>query len=480
MELSDAQIIEGVLAEFYPLCAIPHGSGNERAAADYLENRLRALGARVQRDGLHNLWADVPAAPGREGEPVAALQAHIDMVCAAGQEGYDPRTSPIEARVQDGWLSAGGRSSLGADCGAGVALILWLLGQRLSHPPLRVLLTTQEEVGMNGVQALDPGSVAGVRDFINLDGFVLDRVVAGSAGGTREHYARPLETVPAPAGKAYRITLSGLAGGHSGFDIGQKRGNAVLWMGEMLRRLQTRTPFAIASFAGGGAFNAIPYQCEAEIVAAVSIEDAVEEFARDITRRHAHTDPKAAFSVQPCPMPARVWTGEITGGLLTLLGGFADGVYAMHPALPGTVSDSSNLGRVYEEDGALCLDAMIRFMDETAEAALRQSHRLVAAMCGFAGAVRTRYPAWPLRPQSALAARMQALYRRHLGRAPQVAAQHVGLEPSYFLAKNPEMDCVSLGMDIEGCHSPDERWRLASIPPLARVLAEYLSGPAGN
>lgn len=158
-----------------------------------------------------------------------------------------------------------------------------------------------------------------------------------------------------------------------------------------------------------------------------------------------------------------------------MLGGFADGVYAMHPELKGTVSDSSNLGHVYEENGAICLDAMIRAMDKMAEYALHQSHMLVAGMCGFAGAVYARYPAWPAKADGALVQRMSELYHGQTGKKPRVLAQHVGLEPSFFLAKNPEMDCVCMGMDIEGCHSPEERWKLDSIPPLAHMLLEYLA-----
>lgn len=480
MSFTDQEMIDGVLAAFYSLCAIPHGSGQEQALADYLERKLRDWNASVQRDAMHNLWADVPGTAGLENAFRIALQAHIDMVCAAGAPDYDAASSPIETRIVDGWLSTGGRSSLGADCGAGVALILWLLEQEIPHPPLRILFTVQEETGLNGAREIDAQSVQGVTELINLDGFSSQRILVGAAGGTREHYARALETVPSPAGKPYRITISGLTGGHSGFDIDKRRGNAILWMGELLRRLQTKTPFAIASLAGGQAFNAIAYECQAEIVTAVSIEQEAAAFAQEIQDRHAATDPQAKITIEPCEMLERVWAGSVTSGLLTLLGGFADGVYAMHPELPGVVSDSSNLGRVYEQDGALCLDAMIRFMDPQAEMALRQSHQLVAGMCGFAGTVRTRYPAWPAQPQSALAERMRQLHEQYVSGEPQIVAQHVGLEPSYFYAKNPNLACVGLGMDIEGCHSPEERWRLDSIPPLAKMLLEYLARPAAN
>ena len=477
MQQTDQQIIDSVLAEFLPLCQIPHSSKHEQAVSEYLTAQLKKLGLQVQHDAIWNIWADAPASAGREDEPMIALQAHMDMVCAAGIPDFHPLTNPIQVETKDGWLSTNGRSSLGADCGAGIALILWLLGQNwISHPPLRIIFTVQEEIGLLGAMEIPKECVDHVSILLNLDGFALNRILVGSAGGMREHYARAVEWVPSPAGKAYQIKLSGFTGGHSGFDIGEKRANAVILMGEVLRRLQTKTPFAIAAFSGGEAFNAIPYQCTAVIISAVSIENAIAEMKQNILARHRHTDPNGSLEVIPCDAPPQVWAGSVTAGFLTLLGGFADGVYAMHPKLADCVSDSSNLGHVYLENDVLCLDAFIRFMDTSAEYALHQSHSLVAGMCGFSGTVRTRYPAWNTENHH-LASRMAALYHEQTGKEMQILAQHVGLEPSYFIAKNPEMECVCLGMDIEGCHSPDERWRLGSIPVLGRMLAAYLANP---
>lgn len=473
--ITDRKIIDGVLDEFMPLCEIPHGSGNERALSDYLADRLTALGAQVKRDAAWSIWADVPASNGREQQAVVALQAHMDMVCAAGTPEYRPHIDPIAAVEQDGWLSTGGRSSLGADCGAGVALILWLLGQKISHPPLRILFTVQEEIGLIGAQEIPMESVKGVSALINLDGFALNRILIGAAGGMREHYARRIELTPAPnGGAAYRLSLSGFLGGHSGFDIDKKRANAILVMGEVLRLLQTKVPFAVAEFAGGETFNAIPYRCTARIVCEKPAEDLLRTLADEVLERYRQAEPRAEMEIAACSCPQEVWGSEVTAGLLTLLGGFADGVYAMHPDLAGTVRDSSNLGHAYEEGGEICFDAMIRFMDPNAEYALHQSHMLIAAMCGFAGAVRTRYPAWPVKRGSALVKHMSELYRKQTGKDAHVIAQHVGLEPSFLLEKNPEMDCIGMGMEIANCHSPDERWKLDSIPVLARILCSYL------
>lgn len=474
MEFSDAQIIDGVLAEFMPLCAIPHASRQEKAISDYLMKRLQDLGAAVERDSIYNIWASVPATKGRENEPIVALQAHMDMVCAAGVPDYDAKTSPIAAVRQDGWLSTNGRSSLGADCGAGVAMILWLLAQDFPHPPLRVIFTVREEIGLAGARDMAPECVAGVKSFINLDGFALKRILIGAAGGLREHYGRAITYASAPSGQAYRVTISGLTGGHSGFDIGSKRANAILCMGDFLRQMQTQIPFALVSLRGGEAFNAIPYQCEAVIVATAPIDGLIAEFGKELRRRHGHTDPNATIAAQPCDMPEKAWTTGVAASTLTLLGGFADGVYAMHPELPDTVSDSSNLGRIYVEDDTVCLDAMIRSMDVEAEKALHHSHEMTAGMCGFIGRILTQYPAWPAAPHSELATKMQELYRKYGEGEPEIIAQHVGLEPSYFQAMNPEMNSVCMGMEIHGCHSPEERWKLDSIPTLGRMLMEYL------
>ena len=263
----DLQIINQVLEEFYKLCEIPHQPKNEKQLSDMLKKYLAEFSENILQDDLGNIWADIPASNGFENMPRIALQAHIDMVYAVGQN--PDKTGKILTKIENGCLTTGGTSSLGADCGAGVAVIFWLL-KNIKHCPLRVILTVQEEIGLVGASKISNESVENINYLINLDGFSANRLIIGAAGGMREHFSRPMQLVNSPDGKSYEITISGLSGGHSGFDIDKNRGNAVLILGEILRKLQTKTPFAVAHFEGGETFNAIPYTASAKIITAIS------------------------------------------------------------------------------------------------------------------------------------------------------------------------------------------------------------------
>lgn len=468
------QVTNDILEEFYKICNIPHVSRQEKQLSDFLKSELEPFCENVEQDELGNIWADIKASEGFENLPVIALQAHIDMVYAMGE---NPSTDgKILTKIQDGYLTTGGTSSLGADCGAGIAIILWLI-KNVKHAPLRIILTVQEEIGLIGACKISNDCTKDVKYLINLDGFVSNKLTIGCAGGMREHFSRPIELVESPAGKAYEISVSDFTGGHSGFDIDKKRGNAVLILGELLSKLQTKTPFAVASLEGGEAFNAIPYNANAKIITAVSSEKSLRELADEILKRHIKTDPMAKINIKPCDAPEKVWTGELLTSVLTVLGGFANGVYAMHENLQNTVSDSSNLGRIYVKDGELCLDAMIRYMDEMACQALHQSHLLVASMCGFISVVRTHYPAWKAKTDGYMLKRISELYTKQNGKNPEILAQHVGLEPAYFTKNNEDLECICMGVDIDGCHSPSERLKLDSIEPLVNILSDFLENP---
>ena len=472
------EITKGVREAFAFLCETPHGSGNEAALCGRLADRLRRDGYAPDCDEKGNLYCDLPASDGCADAPRVLLQAHLDMVCAVGSPDYHPETDPIRPIERDGWLCTAGESSLGADCGAGLAVMLWLAEHPApGRPPIRLICTVEEEIGLLGAREIPAERLADAAYLINLDGFRFGRMVVGAAGGLREHFTRPCPSAPAPEtpnGAAYRLTFSGFAGGHSGFDIGKKRANAVLLMGELLRELRMEVPFALVSFAGGTAFNAIPYTCTAELVTIAPARDVIESLADKLCARYAETEPEGRLTVEEIARPAQVMDGGAASGLLTALGGFVDGVYALHPET-GAVADSSNLGHVYQADGQLCLDAMIRCVDGQAEQALHQSHQLVCGMCGFTGQITSRYSAWPAEGDSKLVSLLAQAYRARVGQEPEISVQHVGLEPSFLREKNPNLQCVCIGMELADCHSPQERWKLDTVAPFVSMLSDTLT-----
>lgn len=467
-------VIRGIVEVFTILNRPPHPSWHEEAISRALAGHLAGLGLTVRQDEFHNLTADVPPTPGREGAPLVILQGHLDMVCAAAPgSGYDPARDSVAVTEREGFLRSDGRSSLGADNNLGNAAVLWLLGQGVPHGPLRLLFTVAEEVGLEGAKRVDPAWLAGARYLINTDGFHLGRMVVSSAGGRRETFSRPLPLAPAPAGEGYALTLSGCAGGHSGDDIHRGRCNPVQALARFLAALDL--PFALAELEGGTAHNAIPSSCRAGLVTkeGEALRRAAEGLRGALERTHRDTDPGLTLSLESIPAPAQGWDPTCARDTLALLAGLTHGVVSWQEEFPGVPAASANLGRVWAEEGAVKAAAFLRCVRGEEEAALAARHQALAESLGFSAAA-TGYPGWAGGASNPLAVQMAEVFRRETGRAAEIAAVHVGLEPSIFQAKAPGLIMVSTGPDILDAHAVTERAPLASLPPYAALLAGTL------
>ncbi len=475
---SDKALLDGVLSEFYSFCAVPHGSGAEKPLSDLLLRRFHAAGLTAAQDVHGNLTVEFPASAGCEHAPLIAVQGHLDMVCAArADSGWDGQTDPVRTQIRDGWLCSDGASSLGADCGIGNAAALWLLtGARAAHGPVRLLLTVEEETGLRGALAMDAACVRGVRYFINLDGFSARQAVIASAGGLRETFRRPLQICPAQGQTAVRIALSGLRGGHSGYDICKNRANAVRQLCAHL--LALRVPYELADLQGGTASNAIPFACVATLVVAqehvARLRTGARHLQTALLTRYGEHEPDISVTLTQVDRPETVWTQACARAVLELCTSLRDGVYAMRSDMRSCVRASSNLGAIVTAGNAIEVHAMVRCADAREERVLAALHDLTAAEQGFTRHV-SRYPSWPAAASPALAHRMDGLCRRMSGAPLELAAVHVGLEPSAFYAKNPQMELVSIGATILHPHSPEERVELSSIVSLTRLLAATLA-----
>ena len=469
-------ITAGILEEFRGMCTVPHPSHGEQAERELLSRRLEALGGTPAADAAGNLTADLPAAPGCEGAPLTILQGHMDMVCAVRPgSGYVPERDPIRPVAADGFLRSDGRSSLGADNGLGNAAVLWLLGQKLARGPVRVIFTVAEEVGLAGAREVDPAWLAGAKYLLNTDGFHLGTAVVGSAGGRRETFSRPLSLCPAEEGAAFTVNLSGFSGGHSGDDIHRGRGNPIKALSALLSALPF--PWALADFSGGQAHNAIPTWASAVVALSPghipALKAAFEAWAAELEAAHRATDPEFKAALEETALPKLVWDGRCRDALLALTGGLAHGVQRWHRDFPGVVSASANLGRVWTEGGAVKAAEFLRCADPADEADMAGAHRRLAEDNGFAVAA-TGYPAWQGTPDNPLALLLDRVFRRETGRSMTISAVHVGLEPSLFHVKAPELVMAVSGPDILDAHSPDERAPLASLPAYAALLAGTL------
>ena len=263
------RLAEEIVEEFEKLCAIPHGSGNEQALSDYLKDRLTPFATCVEQDKSGNLMAEIPADLSENTTPVTILQAHMDMVVAVSDTslGSNPVIIPVR---RSGVLQSDGRTSLGADNGIGVAVILTLVCRHdFPHGPLRVLFTISEEIGLKGAGEIPPRWLAGASYLINTDGFHADTELIGCKGGCRETFSRKMCTEPViPSYTAFHIGLSGFTGGHSGDDIDKGLCNAVQALACILSAADI-PEMRIGSFRGGVGFNVIPARSDAVVFAPI-------------------------------------------------------------------------------------------------------------------------------------------------------------------------------------------------------------------
>lgn len=467
---TDQRILSGVLEQFFAICRYPHPSWGEGPLADYVEGLLRSRGLSPVRDRWNNLMADVPAAPGRESAPPVIVQGHLDMVCAVkAGSGYDPAASPVTPVVEHGVLRSDGASSLGADNNLGNAAVLWLLGQEIPHGPVRLLFTVAEEVGLQGAGKVDPAWLAG-KYLINTDGFTLGKAVISSAGGLRETFTRPLDTVPRQKSALFSLSLAGFPGGHSGYDIHRGRPNPIGMTAAFLRELEARMEVELVSLKGGHAHNAIPMDCAALL--AVEERDAgiLQGAAADLSREISVGTVRLKRAEDG---PDRAWAPDCRDRGLAALTGLRTGVYAWRDEKTGQVSASANLGRVEQTGDAVTVSCFIRAARREDQDALEGQHTQTMERAGFSFR-GDGYPGWPEREENPLADALTAVWKELTGRDMTVEAVHVGLEPSVLGAKNPALIMVSTGPDILDPHSLTERAPLAGLPDYVRLLAGTL------
>nr|MCR5559948.1 M20/M25/M40 family metallo-hydrolase [Schwartzia sp. (in: firmicutes)] len=256
---NNKEIIDGVLAEFMPMTKIPRPSGHEKAVSDYLKGVFEGMGCKVIQDAVNNLVADLPASKGMENAPLTILQSHMDMVCVAEKgRDYNPLTDEIKTIRTEEYLTADG-TSLGSDDGTGIAEIIYIFKTLENHGPLRAIITVDEEVGMSGTEKLDPKHVQDAVFYINCDSEENDLLTIGSAGSVGIDFHRDIHWEPVPQGKAWKISVRGLLGGHSGERIGDGRGNALRVLGQLMIELRAAgIEYDVSEMDGGQARNAIP------------------------------------------------------------------------------------------------------------------------------------------------------------------------------------------------------------------------------
>lgn len=476
-----------VWAHFAALCAIPHPSSREAALREHLISWARERGIESRVDGIGNLILSKPGSPGCEALPGVILQGHLDMVCQANAgTQHDFERDPIRPVVRDGWVVAE-NTTLGADNGIGVALALAALEEPgLAHPPLEVLLTINEESGMDGARGLEPGTLRGSR-LINLDTEEWGHFYLGCAGGVdvEVHHDCMQEDVPEGL-SLLRFEVSGLRGGHSGIDIHLGRGNAIKLLAEALRDLSAHTQVRLIEMKGGSARNAIPREayalCALPVEAAARIGEWVQHRHDAWQKRFSGVDEGVVFACMHADVAApRAVTVEECERTLAFLDIVSNGVAQHSVDFPGVTDTSSNLGVFSLEQGNLRATFKVRSLHDGRADELADLLVSRALNYGLHAWKDGAYPGWTPQPDSALLASCQEVYVQEFGQPASLQVIHAGLECGLLAASHPQLDMISFGPDIRGAHAPGERVEIASVGrcwQLLKAVLQHLAKPA--
>lgn len=472
-----------VWAHFATLCEIPRASYREAALIEHLSGWASLRGIESKVDAAGNLILKKPASAGCEASPGVILQGHLDMVCQANSATpHDFERDPINAEIKNGWVVAE-NTTLGADNGIGVALALAALEEPgLIHPALEVLLTVNEESGMDGARNLEPGSLQG-KTLINLDTEEWGHFYLGCAGGVDVEVRHDCEQGYVPPGEVLlKLAVSGLRGGHSGIDIHLGRGNAIKLLSEALRDLSAVSDFRLVEIKGGTARNAIPREAFAIIALTTADVTQVEEHLRlrheAWQLRFRQVDPNVLLSVKHLQdlenSPRSAVSGMERDRLLSFLASAANGVARISDDFPGVTDTSVNLGVVSLEQGLFKATFKVRSLHDERARAL--ADKLIADAAGFTltALQHGAYPGWAPNPASELLALCQQVYSKEFAQPAGLQVIHAGLECGLLAASHPHLQMISFGPDIRGAHAPGERVEIESVEHCYTLLKAVL------
>ena len=465
-----------VFKYFEEICAIPHGSGHMDAICAYCMRFAESNGLKALRDEAQNVVMYKPGTKGYENAAPVILQGHIDMVCQKTEESpIDFAKDGLETFTDGDFIQAKG-TTLGADNGIAVAMMMAILASRdLPHPPREAVFTTDEEIGMIGAQKLDTTVLKG-RKMINLDAEEAASLTVSCAGGSDVKIFLPMGKKIVHGTKVV-LEIKGLQGGHSGVEIDKGRVNANILAGRILNAAKKAAAFDLIQIHGGTKGNAIPFCCRVELVA----KDA-ETFMRSTEAYFAVVKKEIRQREEQCSLcltPAgegdfEVWDSVTRDKLMYMLLTTPNGVVDMSAEIEGLVETSLNLGILTTEPDGIAMQYALRSNKKSALAFLEDKLTAFAAHHDCRTEVSGRYRPWEFREDSLLQKIYREAFCEKFGHLPQVAAIHAGLECAVFAAKIQDLDCIAIGPDMFGVHTVNERLSISSTREIFEVLCETL------
>ncbi|MEN8225203.1 MAG: aminoacyl-histidine dipeptidase [Bacteroidota bacterium] len=464
---------------FYKLTQVPRPSKHEDAIQDFMMKYGESLGLETNKDEVGNIIIKKPATKGMEGRKGVILQAHLDMVPQKNSgTNHVFETDPIDAFIDGDWVKAKG-TTLGADNGIGAAAAMAVLQDtEMVHGPVEALFTSDEETGMTGANGLKAGLIDG-DILINLDSEDEGELYIGCAGGvdTIGVFKYTAEEM-IPYVTAYKISITGLKGGHSGLDIHLGRGNANQIMNGLLMAATEKFGLRLASIDGGSLRNAIPREAFAVVVIPDANKDDFKAFAVNYEQENQaafkEADPGLMITVDRTAMPANLIDEKTTNGLYQAVDKCPNGVIAFDKDMPDVVETSTNLAIVKSKDGEIEISSLQRSAVDDEKDKVAKAIYDVFTEAGATAENSGDYPGWKPNVDSPILHAMKDVYNNNWGKVPAVKVIHAGLECGILGSAYPNWDMISFGPTIRNPHSPDEMVNVPTVAMFWDYLAETL------
>ena len=445
---------------FEELSKIPRCSRQEKKVSDFLVDFAKKRNLEVYQDHENNVIIKKPATPGYESKSAIILQGHMDMVCVKVKgSSHNFCKDPLKLEVKDGWISAEG-TTLGGDDGIAVAYALAFLDGNYPHPALEVLITTQEELGMEGALAVTGENLSG-KYLFNIDGEVENELIVGCAGGVTITSVKELDTVKPALKKAYRIEIEELTGGHSGQEIHKSRANSIKIAAQLLDRVSGKVE--LISLSGGSKHNAVPTTAVIELFADNEAIEELKKKAEELKKNYRISDPDMIIVFTSIDSEEKVWTADTLKEVVETLVAVPDGVCYMDPMLDGLVETSLSNGVLEQKDNKLYLTTLLRSSNKAREIEVKRRFELIVTSNGFEMSDNGGYPGWKYDPDSALRVKTIEVYKKQFGKEPIVKAMHFGLECGILKIPLPNTDMITFGPDMQAIHTVNERLNIESV-----------------
>ena len=453
---------------FEEMSKIPRTSYNEKQISDWLVKFGNDRGLETIQDEELNVIIKKPGTKGYEDKEAVILQGHMDMVGEKSSDSdHDFKKDPLKLRVVDGHLFATD-TTLGGDNGIAVAMGLAVLdSDDLEHPPIELLVTTAEEVGMDGAAAVDPKQMDGTR-LLNIDSEEEGVFFVSCAGG------RVIKVTFEPEFKevkenGYELSIFGLLGGHSGMEIIKQRGNAVQLLGRALKEIGDVT---LSEISGGAKHNAIPRDAKAVFTSKSIDQDKVKALVME-TFAHEYPEDPMECEIKEVEI-SRLMDEKTSAAIINYLVTMPDGVQTMMKSMENMVESSLNSG-VLEMDGDnVVITHAVRSSSPSRKEELATRVTTLAQILGAKAEEFSDYPEWEYDPNSKLKDTSLAVYKKVTGKEPEVKAIHAGLECGLLKKKMPNVDMISFGPDMADVHTPNEHLSIESVERTWDFMVELL------